>query len=102
MAQPEHDGNNIPVVPTKDPDSNLDYGFDWTDWLVTGESIASSSWILPSDLVEESTIFSANKTSIYFSGGVSGYTYTVTNRIVTDSTPPRTEDRSFTLPCRQK
>lgn len=28
---------------TKQPSENLDYDFDWTDWMPTGDTIASSS-----------------------------------------------------------
>ena len=93
-----HDGISIPSVPTKDPDSVLDYKVTWSDWLATGEDIATSSFIVPSGLVLDSESNTINTATANISGGSVGTTYTVTNRIVTNSSPAKTEDRSFIIP----
>lgn len=82
---------------TKDPDATLDYGIDWTNWLETGDSIASSAWEVPTGLTLTSQSNTNNKTLVWLSGGTVGTTYTVRNRITTASTPPRVEDRSILI-----
>ena len=32
----------------KDPDADLDYGFDWTAWLGATDTITESTWLVPS------------------------------------------------------
>jgi hypothetical protein len=66
----------------KAPDAVLTYGWDWSAWLVT-DTIVSSTWLIPSDLVEEGSTFSTTITSVLISGGVLGEEYTITNHIVT-------------------
>jgi|DEB0MinimDraft_3_1074331.scaffolds.fasta_scaffold05934_3 hypothetical protein len=80
---------------TKDPDAVLDYSIDWNDWLVGGEKITSSTWIVPSGITQDSASATDYVTTIWFSGGTEGVTYRVTNRIVTDD--GRTDDRSFNI-----
>jgi len=82
----------------KDPDSDLDYVMSWADWLQTGEGIAISTW--PSPPAGVTTHDLANDTTtgtIWVSGGTVGELYAFTNRVVTDSSPPRTAERSFSL-----
>lgn len=89
----------------KDPDATKDYGWDWQDWL-EGDTITTSTWIVPAGLtnVGESgpTIQSDGRitTSVFISGGSLGVTYTITNRITTNSTPARVEDQSHTIEIR--
>lgn len=88
---------------TKDPDSTLDYGFDWSDWLEDGESITSSSWTIqnPSgendDLQIDTSSQDGSKTKVWLTDGTLGVTYRVTNTIETDNSPTRTDERSFKL-----
>ena len=87
----------------KDPNSVLDYGFDWDDdtvgpYLETGEIIATSLWIVPSGLTDISESVSDTVTKIVLSGGTEGESYRVTNRIVTTGGDVvRTVDRSFVI-----
>lgn len=97
-----HDGTSIPLAPSKDPDSIIDYGFDWTDFLSVGETISTSTWILDSGLTESSNSFTDSQTAIFISGGIVGTVYTITNRITTNSAPPRTEDRSMYIRVKSK
>jgi hypothetical protein len=83
------------MVILKDPDAILDYGFNWTSWLATGETITTSTWVLETGLTEVSTVSSLGITSIFLSGGVAGEDYIITNRIVTSA--GRTDDRSHTI-----
>lgn len=87
----------------KDPSSDEPQGFDWTDWLAelgTGVTIATSTWTIsgPDSILtkhNESIVTGDLKTQAYFAAGTPGSKYTVTNRVVTDSSPAVTDERSF-------
>ena len=100
-----NDGTFIPTAPSKDPDSIIDYGLDWNSttygpWLATGETITTSTWIVPTGLTSVSESNNTTATAIFLSGGTIGETYTLTNRIVTSA--GRTEDRSMIINCVEK
>jgi hypothetical protein len=78
----------------KDPDAVKDYTLDWADWLVT-DTIASSTWSVPSGLSKVSDAHTTSLTSIWLSGGSLGVEYVIRNTIVTAG--GRTEVRSFEL-----
>lgn len=98
----------------KDPDSDEPYGFDWSDFIAelgAGSAIASSSWTITGPdatltkhdtstsitaLIDGVTV-TGHFTQLYLTGGTVGRRYTVTNRIVTNNTPPVTDDRSFSV-----
>ena len=77
--------------------AELDYTFDWSLWLTGDEVIAVSQWILPEALTLESSSYTVATTTGYISGGDAGQSYTVRNRITTDSNPPKIDQRSFQL-----
>ena len=82
----------------KDPNSTLDYTFDWEAWLTPlGVSIASVSWVLSSGLTQVATANTLTTATVYVSGGVAGSEETITCRITTTGATPRVEDRSVTL-----
>jgi hypothetical protein len=92
---------------TKDPSAILDYGVDWSDFLQEGESIALSEWFSSSDdlvlgVGSYASSKSATATKVWLSGGVAEQSYIVTNRITTDSTPPRVDERSFNLRVKER
>ncbi len=95
---------------TKDPDSTLDYGFNWAGWLRSDETVVSSAWAVVSDdddalTIGEDEYASTNSgtvTKVWLSGGTLNATYRITNHIVTSSDPPRIEDRSFTLKIKDR
>lgn len=76
----------------KDPDAKLDYKIDWSDWL-DGDTISTSTWIVPSGITEESSTNTNTTTTIWLSGGTHAVKYKVVNRITTAA--GRIEDRSF-------
>lgn len=84
------------------PSSKLDYGFDWKTlgWLETGETITSSSWAIPSNLIKSDERNVNGVTSVMIDGGVSGTSYTITNTITTSNS--RIDSRSIKLTCRQR
>ena len=86
-----------------DPDSELDYSINWTDWL-TADTIAASEWFADSTDVElyndgiSTEIANTTYTFIRFLDAVEeGDEFIVTNRITTASTPVRIEDSSFKI-----
>lgn len=83
----------------KDPQSKLDYYIDWTEWLVSGDAIASSTWTCTdTNIVISSATGSTNGTStVWLSAGIAGEVYDVVNTVITTGT--RTDQRTieFTL-----
>lgn len=84
----------------KDPEAQLIYSMDWTEWLPTGDSLASASYSLqvrandPAPLVNESDgIQSGTISFVELSGGQVGKVYTVTATITT--TDGLTDRRAF-------
>jgi len=78
---------------TKDPEAQLIYKFDWSEWLLAGDSITSAVYSIqarandPEPLVLESSGMSGTNNSITYvelSGGQLGKSYTVTAAIATD------------------
>jgi hypothetical protein len=85
----------------KDPDAVLDYGFDWSLWLGSGEVITASSWTSDgSGLVHGVAEFSDETTTIWLSGGTDGATYLLTNSITTSD--GRTDDRTAAIVVNQR
>lgn len=82
---------------TKDPDSTLDYGNDWSAWLTDAgdDTIATSVWIVPDGITKASDSHTTTTTTIWLTGGTLGTRYNVVNRITT--TQGRTEDRTLRI-----
>ena len=84
-----------------DPDAKLDYGVDWSDWLATGDTIATSTWaITPTGPTLASESNDDTSTVVWVSGCTRGVVYTLTNSIVDND--GREEDRSITLICEER
>lgn len=87
----------------KDPNSVLDYTIRWGTLARVGDylfdqstdSIATSTWTVPAGLTEDSSSNTSLTSTIWLSGGTSGNSYEVTNRITT--TGGRTFDRSIRI-----
>jgi hypothetical protein len=74
----------------KDPSAQLVYTLDWSEWLPTGDTVASVNYTLqvrandPAPLVRQSQgVQSGTKTYVELSGGAVSKVYTVTAAIVT-------------------
>lgn len=85
--------------PDKDPDEVLDYEMDWSARVLT-DTIATSTWIVPTGITKNSDSHTTTTTTIWLSGGTAGTTYTFTNRIITAG--GRTMDDSVKLKCKEK
>lgn len=77
----------------KDPDAVLPYSIDWSDWLVSGDTIATSTWAAETGITVDSDSETTQVTTVVLSGGTVGETYRVRNRIVTAN--GYTDDRSI-------
>jgi hypothetical protein len=96
---------------TKDPESVLDYTFDWraytngtgkTDWLASGETISAKTITATTGITVDSSALSDNDTSVtvWLSGGTDGRDYVVGCKIATDG--GRTDKRSIVVQCRER
>ena len=85
------------LVLTKDPDAVLDYKFDWSDWLATGETISSKTITVDSGLTEDSSSITDTSTSvtIWLSSGTVNTRYKVACKITTSDS--RTDERTITI-----
>jgi hypothetical protein len=88
-------------APVKDPDSNLFYSMDWSDWLAAGETIVSQTVTAPAG--GELDVDSVTRTGAVIrwrvTGGVNRKNYVITVRIVTSAN--QTEERSVRYRVRQ-
>jgi len=94
---------------TKDPQADLDYGFNWgpnsnsaTGWL-DGDTISASTWAVQSgsglSMHDESN--DTTTTTVWLSGGVvSDVAWRVTNTITT--TGGRIDERSFLVTVQER
>jgi len=83
----------------KDPDSTEDFAFNWVAEL-DGDSITSSSFTLPDGLTQVSVANTSSVAQIFVSGGASGNTYRITNRII--SSGGRTLDKTIRIYVRDR
>lgn len=81
---------------TKSPNADLDYTIDWTDWLA-GDTIATSTWTLPSGITKDHDTSDATSATIWVSGGVVLFSYRLVNHITTAG--GRVNDRSIIIDC---
>ena len=81
--------------PAKDPDEVLDYLVDWRRRL-NGDTIVASTWEIPPGITKDCDSMTATTSTVWLSGGASGETYLLVNRVVTNA--GRTYDESFQLP----
>jgi hypothetical protein len=84
----------------KDPDADLDYQIDWSDWLDDDETIVSSAWILPEGITSDQDDDTDTTATIWLQGGEAGADHRVTNRIATSA--GRIEDRTIVIRVRER
>ena len=61
--------------PLKDPSAVLDYVFDWTEWLATGETITDHTITADTGITVDSSTEDAGKVTVWLSGGTAGINY---------------------------
>jgi hypothetical protein len=80
----------------KDPSAVKDYGIDWSDWLESADTIATSAWAVTAGItVDDDTQFGDDGTTVTLSGGTAGEEYAAKNTITTTS--GLTEERSILI-----
>lgn len=79
----------------KDPDADLDWQFNWADWLADGETISSATFTVDDGLTVTSTGHDDTVATVWLSGGTAGSVYRVTSHVVTSAA--RTDDRSISI-----
>lgn len=87
-------------IKVKDPNAVKPYGVTWSDWLESGETISTSTWIADTGITVDSSSKTDTVTTVWLSGGTDGQNYRVTNRIVTSL--GKTDDRSLIIQVRQQ
>lgn len=87
---------------THDPQARLDYQWDWTNWLASGETITSHTiTVVPSaEMLVDADTATSTKVTAWLKLGVPGRTYRVTCHIVTSQT--REDDRQFVLTVKDR
>lgn len=89
----------------KDPNAQLTYTLDWSNWLAQGDTIAAASWSAaarrndPTPVVIESSGIAVNDTQTYveLSGGQADKTYIITVEITTSD--GLIDRRNFRVNC---
>lgn len=87
---------------TKDPQSTLDYKFNWADWLAADETIATHTVIADSGLTLDSSEITDSSTSVtcWLSGGEAIQNYKLNCEIVTSDA--RTDQRTVIIRVRER
>lgn len=80
---------------TKDPNAVLDYEFNWSKWLYTGDTIASRVVTVPTGITLDSSVPADDKVTVWLSGGTAGTKYNVSCRITT--TGGRVDERTIRI-----
>lgn len=84
----------------KDPDAILDYEFDWSAWLQSGETIASNEVTVIGSITKESVTANDTAVAAWVSGGTVGETATIACKITTSAA--RTDERTISLRIRER
>ena len=79
--------------PLKDPSAVLDYVFDWTEWLATGETITDHTITADTGITVDSSTEDTGKVTVWLSGGTAGQNYKVACKITTSA--GRTDERTI-------
>lgn len=89
-------------VKLKDPNAVLDYKFNWSDWLASGETISTITITAESGItVDSSTITDTGTTvTVWLSSGTAGNIYDVACLITTSDS--RTDERTMKIRCQER
>ena len=79
--------------PLKDPSAVLDYMFDWTEWLATGETITDHTITADTGITKDSSTEGSGKVTVWLSGGTAGQNYKVACLVTTSA--GRTDERTM-------
>lgn len=83
----------------KDPDSRIDFEFDWAVAYPDGQAVVTSLWAIAPDeaggLAAVGTAHDLMQTTATLAGGVAGHVYRVTNRVTMSD--GQIDERSMTV-----
>ena len=71
------------ITVAKDPDAVKDWQWDWSDWLGTGDSIASATGFPDTGITIDSLTAATGGVTVVLSGGTAGTSYDVAVQITT-------------------
>ena len=77
----------------KDPSAVLDWMFDWTGWLASGETIATHTITADTGITVDSSTEDDGKVTVWLLGGTAGINYKVACLITTSA--GRTDERTI-------
>lgn len=87
--------------PPKDPSAILDFAFDYTAWLATGETISTAVVTVPTGItLYQAAAVNAGVVTFWLSGGSANQAYPISCEIVTSA--GRTDSRTSTLNCQTR
>ncbi len=91
-------------VKLKDPGATLAFGFDWSDWLATGETILSHTLTTSASGLTLTNDYHTSASVIFLaSGGLAGQRYPVVCRITTSGSPfGQTDERTMKIDVRNR
>lgn len=69
----------------KAPGTEINYSFEWADWLSTGTTIQSSTWAADTGLTVAALSIQGSKTTATISGGTNGVAYRARNTVEADN-----------------
>ena len=89
----------------KDVDAVLDFAFDWSDWLATGETIVTYPITVDTGITlgtggKAPSATTDGKVTFWLSGGTAGKVYNVACKIVTSA--DRTDERTIKIRVLQR
>lgn len=101
------------VWPDKDPEEQLDYPIDFSDWVATGKTIENADAVVESSTPDESPAFgltvdfvqaASDIVNVWLSGGTVGTTYIIKVTVDDNETSPeeRVGVRRVKLKVKQK
>jgi hypothetical protein len=83
----------------KDPDAVVDYAFDWSSWLASGETVSSYT-VTVNGVTLDSDSQTTTAVTAWLSGGTAGTLATVACKIVTSDS--RTDERTINVKIRER
>lgn len=83
----------------KDPEANLDYAIDWSNWLKE-DIIIDSHWTADEGISLGSDSHTDTVSTVWVFGGSNRKRYELTNTVITAG--GRIDERTIRIKCRQK
>lgn len=84
----------------RDPNSVLDWQFDWSGWLAASETISSATVTVSAGITKDSQSNTTTTVTVWLSGGTANNTYSATCRVTTNQ--GRTDDRTIYLVTKER